>query len=158
MRFRGHAPRHATFLGLVWLLLVCSCSPGYVIRAAYEEGKILWRRKPIAEVLLTEDLDPVLRAKFETVLDVREFAKAELGLRVGGSYASYSHVDRPVLSHLLTAVPKTDFQPYTWWFLFVGSVPYKGYFDRGDAAQAAQELEETGHDTTIRPEIGRAHV
>jgi predicted aminopeptidase len=121
------------------------------MRAAYEEGKILWRREPIQEVLEREDLDPIRRAKFETVLGVREFAKEKLGLRVGGSYASYSHLDRPILSYLLTAVPKTKFEPYTWWFLFVGTVPYKGYFDRSDAEDEALKLEEDGYDTYIRP-------
>lgn len=140
---------------LVWLvvsfLILSGCSPGYVIRAAYEESKILWRRQPIAVVLQTEDLDPVLRKKYESVLDVREFAKDKLDLRVGGSYRTISYVDGPVLAHLLTAVPKADFQPYTWWFLFVGRVPYKGYFDRSDAEQEAQELEGRGYDTHIRP-------
>lgn len=137
-------------VSLSCLLLVVSCSPGYVLRAAYEEGRILWRRKPIMEELARDDLDPALRAKFETVLGVREFARTELGLRVGGSYASVSFVDRPVLSYLLTAVPKTKFEPHTWWFLFVGSVPYKGYFDRGDAEEAARDLEGRGYDTNIR--------
>jgi len=145
LRIWGYEPPRAPVIWWVLFFLLCSCSPDYVIRAAYEEGKILWRRKPIAEALRTEDLDPGLRAKFKTVLGVRAFAKEELALRVGGSYASYSHVDGPVLSYLLTAVPKTDFQPYTWWFLFVGSVPYKGYFDREDAEQVAQKLEATGH-------------
>jgi len=141
----------ANFIWLVLFLFVCSCSPGYVLRAAYEEGKILWRRKPIAAMLRKVDLDPALREKFETVIGVREFAREKLRLRVGGSYTSYSYVDRPVLSHLLTAVPKTEFEPYTWWFLLVGSVPYKGYFDRSDAEHEAQELEGEGYDTHIRP-------
>lgn len=142
-------------LNVVWLVafLCClaSCSPDYVIRAAYEEGKILWRRQPIATVLQREDLDPAVRKKLTTVLEIREFAKNELDLRVGGSYTSYSYVDGPVLAHLLTAVPKTEFQAHTWWFLFVGSVPYKGYFDRDDAESEARELEQNGHDTHIRP-------
>jgi len=139
---------HLIFLSCLFLV---SCSPSYVIRAAYEESRILWRRKPIAEALQQEDLDPITRARFETVLGVRDFAMKALDLRVGGSYTSYSYVDRPVLSHLLTAVPKTDFEPYTWWFLFVGSVPYKGYFDKGDAEQEARRLEEVGYDSHIRP-------
>lgn len=148
---RGRWPVISGLLSLVPLLLLSSCSPGYVLRAAYEEGKILWRRKPIVEELKKDGLDPAVRAKLETVLDVRTYAKEELALRVGGSYASISYVDGPVLSHLLTAVPKTEFEPYTWWFLFIGSVPYKGYFDRDDAEEEAHALERRGYDTHIRP-------
>jgi predicted aminopeptidase len=71
-------------------------------------------------------------------------------MNVGGSYASYSYVDRPDLSFILTAAPKTELQPYTWWFLIVGRVPYKGYFSKADAEEAAAELQSEGYDTNIR--------
>jgi predicted aminopeptidase len=81
---------------------------------------------------------------------VRQYAKERLKLNVGGSYSSYSYVDRPNLTYVLTAAPKTELQPYTWWFLVVGRVPYKGYFSREDAEAAAEELRAAGYDTNIR--------
>jgi predicted aminopeptidase len=71
-------------------------------------------------------------------------------MNVGGSYATYSYVDRPDLAFILTAAPRTELKPYTWWFFFVGSVPYKGYFSREEAEQAASDLEAKGYDTNIR--------
>ena len=139
---------------LLWaclLLALCGCSPGYFVRAAYEEGRILWRRKPITTVLAEDGVAPDVRRKLEMVLELRDFAADELRLNVGGSYAAYSYVDRPVLLHVLTAVPKTSFEPYTWWFPFVGRVPYKGYFDRNDADKEAESLAAQGYDTNIRP-------
>ncbi len=139
---------------LPWLCLLpglCGCSPEYFIRAAYEEGRILWRRKPITTMLAEEGVAPDVRRKLEMVLELRDFAADELGLNVSGSYAAYSHVDRPVLLHVLTAVPKTSFEPYTWWFPFVGRMPYKGYFDRNDAKKEADALAARGHDANIRP-------
>jgi predicted aminopeptidase len=130
--------------------VISGCSPFYVIRAAYEEGKILWRREPIPEYLEKPDLGAEIHDKLNLVLAVREYARDVLKLNVGGSYSSYSYVDRPDLTYILTAAPRTELRPYTWWFLIIGRVPYKGYFSKEDAAAAAKELEDDGYDTNIR--------
>jgi predicted aminopeptidase len=130
--------------------LISGCSPLYVIRAAYEEGKILWRREPISAYLAKPDLGADTQAKLKLVLAVREYARDVLKLNVGGSYASYSYVDRPDLTYLLTAAPRTELRPYTWWFLIIGRVPYKGYFSREEAQAAADALQKEGYDTNIR--------
>jgi predicted aminopeptidase len=129
---------------------VSGCSPFYVMRAAYEEGKILWRREPITDFLGKPGVAPDTKEKLRLVLAVRDYAQNTLKLNVGGSYSSYSYVDRPDLTYVLTAAPKAELKPYTWWFLFVGRVPYKGYFSREDANQAAAELQRQGYDTAIR--------
>ena len=133
------------------LLALCGCSPQYFVRAAYEEGRILWRREPITAILAEDGITPDVRRKLEMVLEVRDFARDELRLNVGGSYSAYSYVDRPVLLHVLTAVPKTSFEPYTWWFPLVGRMPYKGFFDPDDARREARSLADQGYDTNIRP-------
>ena len=139
------------FLPAFLLLALCGCSPGYVLRAAYEEARIQWRAEPIAAVLERGGVDQDARGKLRMVLEVRDFAARDLGLNVGGSYAAYSHVDRDVLLHVLSAVPKTSLEPYTWWFPFVGRVPYKGYFDGSAARREAESLAARGYDTHVRP-------
>lgn len=131
-------------------LFVSGCSPLYVLRAAIEEGKILWRREPIERLLENPGLDAEKREKFKLVLAVREYARDSLKLRVGGSYASYSYVDRSALSYVLMAAPKTDLNPHTWWFLFVGRVPYKGFFSEEAAKAEAESFHAQGYDTYIR--------
>ena len=129
---------------------VSGCSPLYVMRAGYEEGKILWRREPITDFLEKPGIVADTKEKLGLVLAVRDYADKTLKMNVGGSYSSYSYVDRPDLTYILTAVPKTELKPYTWWFLFVGRVPYKGYFSIEDANRAAAELQREGYDTVIR--------
>jgi len=141
---------HLPGLALVSMLLLSGCSPFYILRAALEEGRILWRREPIESVLQRPDLDPAAREKLKLVLEVRDYAQNILRLRAGGSYASYSYVDREVLSYVLMAAPKTDLTPYTWWYFFVGRVPYKGFFSAEAARAEAQGFEAQGYDTYIR--------
>jgi predicted aminopeptidase len=54
------------------------------------------------------------------------------------------------LTYLVLAAPKTELRPYTWWFLIVGSVPYKGYFSRTDAEAEIERLKAKGYDTNLR--------
>lgn len=144
-------PKPILAVTLFFTFLLSGCSPFYILRAAYEEGKILWRREPIEEVLQKSDLDTEKREKLKLVLAVREYARDVLKLNVGGSYGSYSYVDREALSYVLTAAPKTDLTPYTWWFLFVGRVPYKGFFSEEAAKTEAESFHAQGYDTYIRP-------
>ena len=129
---------------------LAACSPIYVLRAAYEEGKILWRREPITEILEKPDVTADTQEKLKLVLAVREFARDGIKLNVGNSYASFSYVDRPDLTYLVLAAPKTELRAYTWWFLIVGNVPYKGYFSKADAETEIQRLQVKGYDTNLR--------
>ncbi len=127
------------------------CSPGYVLRAGYEEAGILLRREPISEVIASPETDDATRAKLELVTNVRTYAKETLGLNVGDSYTTFSRVKSDTLLLVVTAAEKTAFVPYTWWFPIVGRVPYKGFFDHDDARAQARELAREGYDTHIRP-------
>jgi predicted aminopeptidase len=129
---------------------ISGCSPFYVMRAAYEEGKILWRREPISDYLARPGLNQDTREKLELVLAVREYARDAIKLNVGGSYSSYTYVDRPDLTYVVIAAPKTELRPYTWWFPFLGQVPYKGYFSREEAQAEVERLQAEGYDANVR--------
>jgi predicted aminopeptidase len=131
--------------------IVSGCSPIYVLRAAYEEGRILWRREPIVDYVQRPEVTLDSQEKLNLVLTVRAYARDVLKLNVGGSYSSFSYVDRPDLTYIVVAAPKTELRPYTWWFLIVGSVPYKGYFSKAEAEGEAERLKAEGYDTNIRP-------
>ena len=141
---------HPSFYCLLLGGLLSGCSLSYILRAGYEEAKILWHRRPIEEVLRRPDLDTATRGKLELVLRVRRFAEQDLDFRVGGSYSSITELASPPIVYVLTAAPRTKLEPYTWWFPIVGRVMYKGYFNLGEAKQEAQRLEAQGYDIYIR--------
>lgn len=140
-------------LGALAIGTLGGCATGYVLRAAYEEARVLWRREPIAAVLQQPDLDPALRARLELVAPLRRFAAEALGLRVDGSYTSVARVDADQIVHVVTAAPRDGLEPKTWWFPIAGRVPYRGYFDRADAEAFAATLEAEGYDTLVRPAV-----
>jgi len=154
LRAAAFARRAIRWLAL-GALVVCAagCSAGYVARAVYEEARILWRREPIETLLEQPSLADATKRKLQLVLDVREFARERIGLRVGGSYSAISTVDGRAVVQLLTASRRDRLEPYTWWFPVVGRVPYKGFFSKTTAAATAAGLQRQGYDTYVRPAI-----
>src|SRR5215208_6281700 len=128
----------------VLLLLggTAACSPFYVIRAGYEEAKLLRRRESIAELVRDSTTPPATREKLRLVLRARAFAEDSLGLDAGKSYTTFAQLDSDTLAMIVSAAYKDRFEPYTWWFPIIGHVPYKGYFSEKKAREAAANLEE----------------
>ena len=141
----------ARFLIFACLCVLPACSPLYILRAGYEEAKILWYRRPIADILRAPGpLDLPTQEKLRLVLRVRAFAEQDLGFRVGGSYGSLSELPSPPTIYVVTAAHRTRLEAYTWWFPIVGRVSYKGYFDSAQADAEARRLEAQGFDTYMR--------
>jgi len=147
------APIGLLALTIAAATLIGGCDIGYLSHAAYEEGRLLWHRKPISEVLTQPDLGADMRAKLETVLAVRKFAADRLGLNVGNAYKTVTRVDSGAVVWIVMAAPRTSLTPYTWWFPIVGAVPYRGYFSHDDANAEAARLEARGFDTHVRSAI-----
>ena len=132
----------AAFLGL-------TATGRYLARAGWEEGKILWRRRPIAGLVADSASPPALVAKLRLVLDARRFAHDSLGLRTGQSFTTYSALDRDTLVLVLSGAYRDRLQAYTWWFPVVGRVPYKGYFDFAQARAEERALTARGFDARL---------
>jgi predicted aminopeptidase len=127
-----------------------SCSPGYVLRAAWEEARILARRRSIADILNDPAVDLETRAKLELVVQARSFAGRDLALDVGDSYTSFSNIGRDTLALVLSASPMDRLAAHTWWFPIVGRVPYKGFFSLEAAEKERSKLDARQFDTYLR--------
>ena len=136
-------------LGLLYLLL--APTGRYLVRAAWEEAKILARRRPIEDMVADSTTSAVTRAKLQIVLAARAFAADSVGLRARESFTTFSRLDHDTLVLVLSAAYRDRLESYTWWFPIVGRVPYKGFFDFGAAKAAARTLNDAGLDVYLRP-------
>ena len=123
----------------------------YLVRAGWAEAGILWRARPIAELVRDSATSVRTRRKLELVLAARAFAADSVKLAAQQSFTTYSHIERDTLVVVLSAAYRDRLQYKTWWFPIVGSVPYKGYFDVRDAKRAAAEMSRDGFDAYLRP-------
>ena len=138
---------------LVVLIAFVTLTPigRYLVRAAWEEGKILAARTSIAALIADARTDRLTRDKLRLVLEARAFAVDSVGLEAAASFTTYSQLERDTLVLVLSAAPRDRLEQHTWWFPIVGRVPYKGFFDFGAAHDAARALEADGLDTHLRP-------
>ena len=123
----------------------------YLVRAGWEESKILWRRRHITDLVVDTSVPAATRRKLQLVLDARRFAQDSLGLKVGKSFTTYSPLEHDTLVLVLSAAYRDRLENYRWWFPVVGRVPYKGYFDFAAAQAAERGFQRRGFDTYLRP-------
>lgn len=134
---------------LICAVLFSGCSPFYVMRAAFEQSKILLARQEIEDALEDESVSPEEKQKLKVVLAAREYAQS-MGLNPGGSFTKYADIGKDTLAWVLVAARKDSFSLHSWWFPIVGRVPYKGYFDKEDALEAGRDLEAEGYEAFVR--------
>ncbi len=137
------------FVGVV--LLAGTPLGRYLSRAGWEEGKILWARRPISEWLADSTISPALRGRLELVEEARAFAVDSLGLPAGETFTQYTQLERDTLVLVLSGAAPDALEPVLWRFPVVGRLPYKGYFRLEDALAAEAKLAADGFDTFLRP-------
>ena len=124
---------------------------GYLWQLAKGQMGLLLKAKPIDKVLKENDLSQDERAKLELINEIREFARREIGLEASANYTTYADIGSGPVSWNLVVCPKDDLEPLRWSYPVVGTVPYRGYFDRQKAEEARDHYQQEGYDTYLRP-------
>ena len=138
-------------LGGLAIVTAATRTGRYLVRAAWEEGKILRGRRDIARLVADERLDARTRGKLSLVLAARVFASDSLGLPARHAFTQYTQLKSDTLVLVLSGAARDTLAPVTWWFPVVGRVPYKGFFDVAEAQRAEQRLRDEGKDAYLRP-------
>jgi len=133
---------------MVCLLTACS-NLGYYAQSASGQLDVINRAESIQSILNKPDIKPALKQRLELVLNMRNFASKNLALPDNDSYRSYADLERPYAIWNVFAAPALSLEPLRWCFLFAGCVSYKGYFNRDDAIEFADELKKQGHDVYV---------
>jgi len=131
-------------------MLLTGCQMGYYFSSAYNQMSLLNSRKPIDQALQDPQLTEDHRKKLHLAQKAREFAEKDLHLKHTKNYTTFVQLDRPYVTYVVSASPKWELKHHFWHFLFVGKMPYKGFFNEEDALQEEADLKKKDLDTYMR--------
>lgn len=143
-----------TVLALLLLFLVVIVAQwelvSYGIQQARGQLHIIRNAKPVEEYLEDPNFPDSLKAKLNLIAKVRQYAIDSLHLKDTKNYKTlYDQKGEEVMWVVMASKP-FKLEAKEWNFPVIGSVPYKGFFDRAEAIHLADELEKEGWDVNIR--------
>jgi predicted aminopeptidase len=127
------------------LLIAFSTSGCYYAHVAIGQTRLLRARQPIESILADPATPPDIQQRLLLVQQARAFA-AELGLDVADQYTSFVAWPGDRIVTTIVATRSGEITPAGFYFPLLGRLPYKGYFDREDAAREAAKLRSRGLD------------
>jgi predicted aminopeptidase len=141
-------------LAVLLIIVVLVITYWDLVKYGVEQGKgqlnIVWNAKPVEEYLQSPSFPDSLKEKLELINRVRQFAIDSLSLKDTKNYKTlYDQKGQEIMWVVMASEPY-QLKAKEWTFPVIGSVPYKGFFDRGKAIRLKDELEKAGWDVTIR--------
>ncbi len=139
----------ATILVLAALALSGCQTLSYYGQAIKGHYQIVAQQNRIEKLLADPQTSALLRAKLQLVQGMRVFAARDLKLPVDGHYEKYADVQRRFVVWNVEAAPEFSLEARTWWYPFVGSLEYQGYFSERGAKRYAARLRKKGYDVCV---------
>lgn len=115
------------------------CSSCYTVDQAFHFNNLFNSREKITDIIKQGRYSQKTRDALVRVQEIVAYAKKQ-GLNVDDAYEYYISMENGDVSYIVSAADPVAFKFKTWWFPFVGSVPYLGFFDINDRNEKAQSL------------------
>lgn len=135
---------------LLFFLLLMGCQTSYILKSGYYQAQLIRNRVPNDEILKNASVDEETKRKIRLIQYVRKFSEEQLGLTPTQNYTSYVKIQGDYVTYIVQASPQYELEHYLWHYPFLGSLPYKGFFEKEDALDEAKKLKSQGYDTMVR--------
>lgn len=146
--------RRKIFFGIVAILAILGIYYWSLIVYGIEQGmgqlKIVREARPVEEFMADPFFPDSLKQKLRLIDEIRKFAIDSLGLKDTENYRTLFDQKGEEVMWVVTACEPYHFKPKTWDFPVVGTVPYKGYFNKDKALAEAKKLKDQGWDVAVR--------
>ncbi len=138
-------------LGVLLIIgLISGCSTiSYYKQSISGHLEIMSKRQSVDEYLLKTDISEALRKQLVLSQQVRNFATTELDLPDNDSYREYVDLKRDQVVWVVSATEPFETKPIQHCFLIVGCLSYRGFYQREDAQQFADQLIAEGKDVMV---------
>lgn len=142
------------FLVLLLVLVVLTIAYWELVVYGIRQGKgqlnIIYNARPVEEFLADHHFPDSLKQKLILINKVRKFSIDSLGLKDTRNYKTMYDQKGEEIMWVVTASEPFKLKAKEWTFPVVGSVPYKGYFEKELALSLREELHKEGWDVSIR--------
>ncbi|HEV2505305.1 MAG TPA: aminopeptidase [Mesorhizobium sp.] len=129
---------------------VAGCtSLSYYAKSLEGHVEIMAARRNVGRLIQDPATPEALRSKLRSADAIRRYATDALALPDNSSYRSYVDIGREAVTWAVFAAPQFSLTPRTWCFPVFGCVPYRGYFDRKEAVEKAEDLHKEGLDVHV---------
>jgi len=135
---------------LLILLVVYWDLVTYGVRQARGQLNIVWNARPVEEFMKDPAFPDSLKARLRFIDEVRRYAIDSLGLKDTEKYKTLYDQKGEEIMWVVTACEPFRLEAKQWTFPVIGSVPYKGFFNKKLAVELKDELEKEGWDVSIR--------
>ncbi|RAV98296.1 aminopeptidase [Pseudochryseolinea flava] len=122
----------------------------YGVQQGYGQMNIIWNARPVEEFLADPNFPDSLKARLNLIQDVRRFATDSLGLKDTENYKTMYDQKGEEIMWVVMASEPFELKHKEWKFPVIGSVPYKGFFNKERAFTLKQSLEKEGFDVIVR--------
>lgn len=122
----------------------------YGIRQGMGQLEIVWNSRPVEEFLQDPSFPDSLKQKLRLIDEIRKYAIDSLGLKDTKNYKTLYDQKNQEVMWVVQACEPFALQPKVWDFPIVGTVPYKGFFNKEKALGLRKELETEGYDVSVR--------
>ncbi len=133
-----------TLVTIYWSLIV------YGVEQGLGQLNIVRNARPVTEFMTDPNFPDSLKQKLRLIDEIRKYAIDSLGLKDTENYKTMFDQKGEEVMWVVTACEAFHFKPKTWDFPVVGTVPYKGYFNKEKAMTEAKKLKEEGWDVAVR--------
>ena len=146
-------------VGIVLLVLVVICIwywslISYGVAQGLGQLKIIREARPVETFIGDPAFPDSLKSKLKLIGQARRYAIDSLGLNDTDNYKTLYDQHGEELMWVVLACEPFRLKEKRWDFPVVGSVPYKGYFDREKAMKEKESLEKDNWDVSIRNPSG----
>ncbi len=138
------------FVVLIAFVVVYWDLVSYGIRQGYGQINIIWNAEPVEDFMVDPTFPDSLKARLKLIDEVRQYAIDSLGMKDTKNYKTLYDQKGEEIMWVVLAAEAFQLKPKEWKFPIVGTVPYKGFFNKQRAINLKKELEAEGYDVIIR--------